>query len=275
MTQTDEEQGYATHGTGVVVRPVDNDQSPAHDDCHDDDHASPPSSSYYYSSSEAAAMRDDDESDAAAAKQQQQKTLAKGAECRICLSSEQSESFVQPCLCDGSLKYAHLHCLKSWVHERQRLSCEICKAKYAEPLLPELKEEMHDPDHAGSGGSVTRQGYTVDDNHSPRVFILPGMAHDGSNTRQRNNNKALINIFIIAFVIIVIVVILVVLGLNASQHTWAAVLLRIIAFGLPLLIIGRAFIVCCEMRRTSATLSNQHTYDNPRSTNASSFYVMS
>lgn len=268
MTQTDEEQGYATHGTGVVVRPVDNDQSRAHHD----DHASPPSSS---SSSEAAAMRDDDESDAAAAKQQQKKTLAKGAECRICLSSEQSESFVQPCLCDGSLKYAHLHCLKSWVHERQRLSCEICKAKYAEPLLPELKEEMHDPDHAGSGGSVTRQGYTVDDNHSPRVFILPGMAHDGSNTRQRNNNKALINIFIIAFVIIVIVVILVVLGLNASQHTWAAVLLRIIAFGLPLLIIGRAFIVCCEMRRTSATLSNQHTYENSRSRNASSFYVMS
>ncbi len=131
---------------------------------------------------------------------------------------------------------------------------------YAEALLPELKEEMRDPDHAAS-----HRGYTVDGNQSPRVFILPGMAHTGSTTRRRNNNKSLMNILIIAFVIIVIVVILVVLGLNASQHTWAAILLRIVAFGLPLLIIGRAFIICCEMRRTPGT-PQQETDDSRNAT---------
>lgn len=244
MVYTDAELGSMTNGAGVVVSPVDTDHQSR---VGHDDQASPPPPPPSSSSSTSGNA-------SAAAK------ITMGAECRICLSSEQPESFVQPCTCDGSLRYAHLHCLKSWVHERQRLSCEICKAMYAEALLPELKEEMRDPDHAAS-----HRGYTVDGNQSPRVFILPGMAHTGSTTRRRNNNKSLMNILIIAFVIIVIVVILVVLGLNASQHTWAAILLRIVAFGLPLLIIGRAFIICCEMRRTPGT-PQQETDDSRNAT---------
>lgn len=42
-------------------------------------------------------------------------------ECRICLSSDSQDDLVQPCSCTGSVKYAHMECLKAWVHERCNL----------------------------------------------------------------------------------------------------------------------------------------------------------
>ena len=44
--------------------------------------------------------------------------------CRICYIQEEDEEnnpLVQPCICDGSLKYIHLQCLSQWVHTH---SCE-------------------------------------------------------------------------------------------------------------------------------------------------------
>lgn len=42
-------------------------------------------------------------------------------ECRICLAADNPEDLVQPCSCTGSVQYAHMECLKSWVQERANL----------------------------------------------------------------------------------------------------------------------------------------------------------
>ena len=48
----------------------------------------------------------------------------KNKACRICYMPEEDEDnnpLVQPCICDGSLKYIHLQCLSQWI---QTHSCE-------------------------------------------------------------------------------------------------------------------------------------------------------
>lgn len=152
-------------------------------------------------------------------------------ECRICLQTisanedDDEAQGVEPCACRGSLQYAHLHCLKSWVHERRQLVCEICKMPYKEELIDEfLREE------AASLQII------------PVTQILP-------QTENQRHRRVIVTTIIFTCVILAIIIILVVLGLNAGKHVWAAILLRIIAFGLPILIIGRALFLCCEMRQ--------------------------
>ena len=69
--------------------------------------------------------------------------------CRICYTEEedmQQDPLVQPCICDGSMKYIHLSCLKKWIstHSCVKLDsneecaiflikpveCELCKTKF-------------------------------------------------------------------------------------------------------------------------------------------------
>ena len=69
--------------------------------------------------------------------------------CRICYSQEEDENnnpLVQPCNCDGSMKYIHLQCLSQWIytHSCEKLEannncsiyllkpieCELCKTKF-------------------------------------------------------------------------------------------------------------------------------------------------
>jgi hypothetical protein len=151
-------------------------------------------------------------------------------ECRICLQiistneDDDQDRGVEPCACRGSLQYAHIHCLKSWVHERRQLVCEICKTPYKEELIDEcLREEAE-----------TLQIIPV-------TQVLP-------QTENQRHRRAVVTTLIFTCVILAIIVVLIVLGLNAGDHAWAAILLRIIAFGLPVLIIGRALFLCCEMR---------------------------
>eukprot|EP00890_Picochlorum_soloecismus_P004396 jgi/Picsp_1/4958/NSC_02321-R1_ring fyve phd zinc finger-containing protein len=158
-------------------------------------------------------------------------------ECRICMLSEDTASFVQPCECSGSLKYAHLDCLKKWVRERRQLTCEICGAIYKEALLPELQPEV-------SNNPEENMAMT---NRSPFFPDWP-LQSPGSRQTGWRNRKLVIKVALIGLLIGVIAAVLVILGINASQHTWAAVMLRIIAFGLPTLLVLRAFIACCELR---------------------------
>jgi len=51
-------------------------------------------------------------------------------ECRICLMDEDSQSLVAPCGCQGSVKYVHMECLRTWCRERASLKCEICHEDY-------------------------------------------------------------------------------------------------------------------------------------------------
>eukprot|EP01066_Platyproteum_vivax_P010159 Platyproteum_vivax@DN4522_c0_g1_i1.p1 len=66
--------------------------------------------------------------------------------CRICLSegSETNNPLVSPCNCNGTMKYVHLQCLRSWMEGRLNirsdgtqssffccsLECELCKTTY-------------------------------------------------------------------------------------------------------------------------------------------------
>ena len=73
----------------------------------------------------------------------------KNKTCRICFIPEEDEvnnPLVQPCNCDGSLKYIHLQCLSQWIytHSCEKLEinnkcsiylikpvvCELCKTKF-------------------------------------------------------------------------------------------------------------------------------------------------
>jgi len=64
--------------------------------------------------------------------------------CRICLDSSQTDTnpFITPCKCTGSLRLIHMDCLKSWLASKKQsqyhdgvfsyyweeLSCELCKS---------------------------------------------------------------------------------------------------------------------------------------------------
>ena len=69
--------------------------------------------------------------------------------CRICYNEEEDsekDPLVQPCICDGSLKYIHLSCLRKWISTHscikldssdnctiyliKPVECELCKTKF-------------------------------------------------------------------------------------------------------------------------------------------------
>jgi hypothetical protein len=59
-------------------------------------------------------------------------------ECRICLAADCQDDIVTPCSCSGSVRYAHMECLKAWVAERCSLQCELCGKQYR----PEVKQQL-------------------------------------------------------------------------------------------------------------------------------------
>jgi hypothetical protein len=56
--------------------------------------------------------------------------------CRICYENETEENkMISPCLCQGSVKFVHESCLKTWINNQinnpyEKGICEICKFKY-------------------------------------------------------------------------------------------------------------------------------------------------
>lgn len=64
-------------------------------------------------------------------------------ECRYCLSDDQGEKLIDPCNCEGTMKYVHQECLEDWIKNGNRqvyekkdekinkkvyvTICEICK----------------------------------------------------------------------------------------------------------------------------------------------------
>lgn len=56
-------------------------------------------------------------------------------QCRICLENEINASvLISPCRCQGSVKYIHEECLKTWLvsqeEDLEQGQCELCKTKY-------------------------------------------------------------------------------------------------------------------------------------------------
>ncbi|CAA9989895.1 conserved Plasmodium protein, unknown function [Plasmodium knowlesi strain H] len=71
-------------------------------------------------------------------------------QCRICLieGNQENDPLICPCDCKGSIKYAHLMCLRKWINGRLNLNdqlfsgsvfikdicCELCKTKYPKSI---------------------------------------------------------------------------------------------------------------------------------------------
>mmetsp|Transcript_8461 Transcript_8461/g.16406 ORF Transcript_8461/g.16406 Transcript_8461/m.16406 type:complete len:284 (-) Transcript_8461:140-991(-) len=58
---------------------------------------------------------------------------SEGAECRVCYGGREEGVLFKPCLCDGSMKYIHVHCLEKWRdsgRSRAKTECPNCHYKY-------------------------------------------------------------------------------------------------------------------------------------------------
>ena len=115
----------------------------------------------------------------------------KNKTCRICYIQEDDEEnnpLVQPCNCDGSLKYIHLQCLSQWIqtHSCEKLEtnnncsiylikpveCELCKKKFPDyikyknkffPLISFANEY---------NSYLTLESLTLDKYHNKFIYVI-------------------------------------------------------------------------------------------------------
>ena len=115
----------------------------------------------------------------------------KNKACRICYMPEEDEDnnpLVQPCICDGSLKYIHLQCLSQWIqtHSCEKLEtnnkcsiylikpveCELCKTKFPDyikfknkfyPLINFTNEYK---------SYLTLESLTLDKYHNKFIYVV-------------------------------------------------------------------------------------------------------
>ena len=79
-------------------------------------------------------------------------------DCRICGSSDDVSTWLEPCECTGSMRFVHLHCLAQWIKHRggggdddsdsdedaeeedegKDHTCEVCHAKYTDEALGQV-----------------------------------------------------------------------------------------------------------------------------------------
>jgi len=58
--------------------------------------------------------------------------------CRICMEdSEETSPLIMPCVCSGSLKYVHFHCLKEWIEESNETNCGVCNQPHQGLVMSE------------------------------------------------------------------------------------------------------------------------------------------
>lgn len=173
-------------------------------------------------------------------------------ECRICLMSDEVGQLLQPCNCTGSVQYAHLKCLKLWVHEKADLHCEICKSMYKESLLEELEPDLQiglEERNRRNDRRRLRHHHLYDMEvgiSTERIMA----AHIRRQEQQQYNTRRLwIRALIFTVPVTLLVIMLLFLGMNASDNAWAAILLRILAFALPAFIILRIVFTCWDVGR--------------------------
>lgn len=148
-------------------------------------------------------------------------------ECRICLGEEPHE-MVRACACAGSLSWTHLHCLQRWVRESGHRKCEICKADYDAAYIKNIPLPTYD------GGMYVR-------------YLGQGRGDHGDR-RQPPARRAWLPIVVTVVILVVLILVIVLIGLNASSHEWASVMLRVLAFSLPTLLVARIVYVYYKAR---------------------------
>ncbi|XP_046883040.1 E3 ubiquitin-protein ligase MARCHF11-like [Hypomesus transpacificus] len=52
------------------------------------------------------------------------------ASCRICFQGADQGDLLNPCRCDGSVRYTHQQCLFKWISERGCWTCELCSYRF-------------------------------------------------------------------------------------------------------------------------------------------------
>uniref|UniRef100_A0A8D0C0P2 RING-type E3 ubiquitin transferase n=1 Tax=Salvator merianae TaxID=96440 RepID=A0A8D0C0P2_SALMN len=53
-----------------------------------------------------------------------------GPICKICFQGAEQGELLNPCRCDGSVRYTHQICLLKWISERGSWACELCCYRY-------------------------------------------------------------------------------------------------------------------------------------------------
>ncbi|XP_007426939.1 E3 ubiquitin-protein ligase MARCH11 [Python bivittatus] len=53
-----------------------------------------------------------------------------GPICKICFQGAEQGELLNPCRCDGSVRYTHQLCLLKWISERGSWTCELCCYRY-------------------------------------------------------------------------------------------------------------------------------------------------
>ena len=173
-------------------------------------------------------------------------------ECRICLMSDEVGQLIEPCSCTGSVQFAHLKCLKLWVHERADLHCEICKSMYKESLLSELEPDLLIGIEERNRRNDRRRLRHLHDEEDGMVSSTDRIiaTQIRREEQQRESRRRLVlRALCITVPLTILVVMLLFLGMNASDNAWAAILLRIFAFALPTFIIIRIVFTCWNVAR--------------------------
>ncbi len=138
-------------------------------------------------------------------------------ECRICLvgeENEQDKSLVQPCGCRGSCSWTHLHCLERWVKESKNRTCEICKTDFKAEFIQHIP--VSEP-------AALQEVYRTRERQ----------------TESRRTCREWMPVMLTAGAIVAVVLLVAMIGVNAGDHEWAGILLRVLAFSIPTLLIIR------------------------------------
>jgi len=170
------------------------------------------------------------------------------ADCRICLLTDKISNLVAPCACDGSLRYCHYKCLKTWVRERRALSCEICGQSYLESYRARLaetvawaeKQEQLRRD-AALAAQLTGGG--------SGEAILPASAQSSGRLWCR---AMLLVVLIIGLLYLVLFI---AMGSGVANRT--VMLLRVLSFVVPFYLIGRGIMALQRYRQERGLVMEQ------------------
>ncbi|OVA13373.1 zinc finger protein [Macleaya cordata] len=79
---------------------------------------------------------------------EEKQPLTETVECRICQEEDHILNLENPCVCNGSLKFAHRKCIQRWCNEKGNIICEIChtpfQPDYTAPTPPPSPHRSED-----------------------------------------------------------------------------------------------------------------------------------
>lgn len=155
-------------------------------------------------------------------------------DCRYCLLPDDPKNLVCPCGCDGTLRYCHYDCLKTWVMEKRALSCEICNQEWKDDFQTKLAQSVAD---AEKNDQERRNATTTSQ--------LGGVAavSDTPVVRQQTSRGRMcmdrVKVLLLVFVTIGLLYVVLFLSSETKFDFWAVIILRVLSFVLAFYLIGK------------------------------------